>query len=205
MKGGETTIPLIHTHIHEYVYTNILTFIFKEKMNFLDKHLCLLSKIPCVLGLIFVYYIYIKYTTMELIYFILGFLFTVTGYGIVLLYKTQSSHKSLLDELYKSQDLFSKQFEVYNDRNSLLTSEIKQVSEEYNSIQKQLKTDAYEGNTKLNDRITVLSRLFNEQGNRNKQLFDLADKQLRQNQNEIQQCNNTLKKIVDDPTVLARY
>lgn len=142
---------------------------------------------------------------MELIYFILGFLFTVTGYGIVLLYKTQSSHKSLLDELYKSQDLFSKQFEVYNDRNSLLTSEIKQVSEEYNSIQKQLKTDAYEGNTKLNDRITVLSRLFNEQGNRNKQLFDLADKQLRQNQNEIQQCNNTLKKIVDDPTVLARY
>jgi len=142
---------------------------------------------------------------MELIYFILGFLFTVTGYGIVLLYKTQSSHKSLLDELYKSQDFFSKQFEVYNDRNSLLTSEIKQVSEEYNSIQKQLKTDAYEGNTKLNDRITVLSRLFNEQGNRNKQLFDLADKQLRQNQNEIQQCNNTLKKIVDDPTVLARY
>tara|TARA_B100000780_G_scaffold261257_1_gene213597 strand:- start:4696 stop:5124 length:429 start_codon:yes stop_codon:yes gene_type:complete len=142
---------------------------------------------------------------MELIYFILGFLFTVTGYGIVLLYKTQSSHKSLLDELYKSQDLFSKQFEVYNDRNSLLTSEIKQVSEEYNSIQKQLKTDAYEGNTKLNDRITVLSKLFNEKGNRNKQLFDLADKQLRQNQNEIQQCNNTLKKIVDDPTVLARY
>ena len=33
----------------------------------------------------------------------------------------------------------------------------------------------------------------------------MADKQLRQNQNEIQQATNTLKKIVDDPTVLARY
>ena len=63
----------------------------------------------------------------------------------------------------------------------------------------------YEGNTKLNDRITELAELFNEQGNRNKRLFDMADKQLRQQQNEIQQATNTLKKIVDDPTTLARY
>ena len=142
---------------------------------------------------------------MELIYFILGFLFTVTGYGIVLLYKTQSSHKALLDELYKSQDLSSKQFEVYVDRNSLLESQMKRVSEEYDNIQKQLKTDAYEGNTKLNDRITVLSRLFNEQGNRNKQLFDLADKQFIKYGVRLEQATATLKKIVDDPTVLARY
>jgi hypothetical protein len=33
----------------------------------------------------------------------------------------------------------------------------------------------------------------------------MADKQLRQQQTEIQQANNTLKKIVDDPTILARY
>ena len=33
----------------------------------------------------------------------------------------------------------------------------------------------------------------------------MTDKQLRQQQNEIQQATNTLKKIVDDPTVLARY
>jgi len=68
-----------------------------------------------------------------------------------------------------------------------------------------MKTDAYAGNTKLNGRITELAGLFNEQGNRNQSLFDMADKQLRQNQNEIQQCNNTLKKIIDDPTTLARY
>ena len=72
-------------------------------------------------------------------------------------------------------------------------------------IQKQMENDAYEGNTKLNERITSVTELFNEQGNRNKRLFDMADKQLRQNQNEIQQANNTLKKIIDDPTTLARY
>jgi hypothetical protein len=82
---------------------------------------------------------------------------------------------------------------------------MKEISEEYNNVQIQMKTDAYEGNTKLNGRITELAELFNEQGNRNKRLFDIADKQLRQQQNEIQQAANTLKKIVDDPSTLARY
>ena len=82
---------------------------------------------------------------------------------------------------------------------------MKKISEEYNNVQIQMKTDAYEGNTKLNGRITELAELFNEQGNRNKRLFDIADKQLRQQQNEIQQAANTLKKIVDDPSTLARY
>ena len=40
---------------------------------------------------------------------------------------------------------------------------------------------------------------------KNKGLFDMADKQLIQNQREIQQVSNTVKKIVDDPTILARY
>jgi hypothetical protein len=33
----------------------------------------------------------------------------------------------------------------------------------------------------------------------------MTDKRLREQQNEIQQATNTLKKIVDDPIVLARY
>lgn len=82
---------------------------------------------------------------------------------------------------------------------------MKEISEEYNNVQIQMKTDAYEGNTQLNKRITELAELFNEQGNRNKRLFDIADKQLRQQQNEIQQAANALKKIVDDPSTLARY
>tara|TARA_R110000765_G_scaffold137571_1_gene237235 strand:- start:303 stop:557 length:255 start_codon:yes stop_codon:yes gene_type:complete len=82
---------------------------------------------------------------------------------------------------------------------------LKKISEYYKDVQEQIKKDAYVGNTKLNERITELAELFNEQGNRNKRLFDMADKQLRQQQNEIQQATNTLKKIVDDPTTLARY
>ena len=82
---------------------------------------------------------------------------------------------------------------------------MKEISEYYMGVQKQMEEDAYEGNTKLNERITELAGLFNEQGNRNKRLFDMTDKQLRQQQNEIHQSTLTLKKIVDDPTVLARY
>jgi|TARA_B110000238_G_scaffold191735_1_gene226258 hypothetical protein len=142
---------------------------------------------------------------MELIYFILGFLFTVTGYGIVLLTKTKSSHTSLLGELHACRDLTHQQFDSSVAKHNKLEGDIKKISEYYIDVQKQMENDAYEGNTKLNGRITELAELFNEQGNRNKRLFDMADKQLRQQQNEIQQATNTLKKIVDDPTTLARY
>ena len=142
---------------------------------------------------------------MELIYFILGFLFTVTGYGIVLLTKTKSSHTALLKELHSYRDLSFQQFDRSVEKSNKLEENMKEISEYYMGVQKQIKEDAYEGNTQLNQRITELAELFNEQGNRNKRLFDMADKQLRQNQNEIQQATNTLKKIVDDPTVLARY
>ena len=142
---------------------------------------------------------------MELIYFILGFLFTVTGYGIVLLTKTKSSHTTLLKELHSYRDTSFQQFDRSVSGQSRLEKEMKEISEYYNDVQRQMENDAYEGNTKLNGRITELAELFNEQGNRNKRLFDMADKQLRQQQNEIQQATNTLKKIVDDPTTLARY
>lgn len=142
---------------------------------------------------------------MELLYFILGFLFTVTGYGIVLLTKTKSSHTTLLKELHSYRDLSFQQFDRSVAKHSKLESNMKEISEYYNDVQKQMEEDAYEGNTKLNERITQLAEVFNEQGNRNKRLFDMTDKQLRQQQAEIQQATLTLKKIVDDPTVLARY
>ena len=146
-----------------------------------------------------------KYTTMELIYFLLGFLSTATGYGIVLLTKTKSSHTLLLEELHSYGEISRKEFDNILNLSHKLEKDINEVSEYYIGVQQKIETDAYEGNTQLNKRITELAELFNEQGNRNKSLFDMADKQLRQQQNEIQQANNTLKKIVDDPTILARY
>ena len=142
---------------------------------------------------------------MELIYFLLGFLSTATGYGIVLLTKTKSSHTSLLEELHSYGEISRKEFDNVLSLSHKLKKDIDEVSEYYIGVQQKMETDAYEGNTQLNKRITELAELFNEQGNRNKSLFDMADKQLRQQQIEIQQANNTLKKIVDDPTILARY
>ena len=142
---------------------------------------------------------------MELIYFLLGFLSTATGYGIVLLTKTKSSHTLLLEELHSYGEISRKEFDNILNLSHKLKKDIDEVSEYYIGVQQKIETDAYEGNTQLNKRITELAELFNEQGNRNKRLFDIADKQLRQQQNEIQQASNTLKKIVDDPSTLARY
>ena len=142
---------------------------------------------------------------MELIYFLLGFLSTATGYGIVLLTKTKSSHTSLLEELHSYGEISRKEYDNVLNLSHKLKKDIDEVSEYYIGVQQKMETDAYEGNTQLNKRITELAELFNEQGNRNKSLFDMADKQLRQQQIEIQQANNTLKKIVDDPTILERY
>ena len=142
---------------------------------------------------------------MELIYFILGFLSTATGYGIVLLTKTKSSHNTLLEALHSYEEISRKEFNSVLNLSHELKKDIDEVSEYYKDVQEQIKKDAYVGNTKLNERITELAGLFNEQGNKNKRLFDMADKQLRQNQDEIQRAVNTLKKIIDDPTTLARY
>lgn len=142
---------------------------------------------------------------MELIYFILGFISTVTGYGIVLLVKTKSSHISLLEELHEDTLIRNEHYELNYLNNREIQTKLKKVSENYRIIQKQLETDAYEGNKKLNDRITALTKSFNEQGNKNKRLFDMADEQFIKTQREIQQINNTVKKIVDDPNTLARY
>ena len=142
---------------------------------------------------------------MELIYFILGFLFTVTGYGIVLLHKTKSSHTTLLEEITLLLDHIHTFEESINDDYENTQTQMNEISGKYNKIQKIMEDDKYSGMVKINERITSVTELFNEQGNRNKRLFDMADKQLRQNQNEIQQANNTLKKIIDDPTTLARY
>ncbi len=142
---------------------------------------------------------------MELIYFILGFLSTATGYGIVLLHKTKSSHTTLLEEITLLLDHIHTFEESINDDYENTQTQMNEISGKYNKIQKIMEDDKYSGMVKINERITSVTELFNEQGNRNKRLFDMADKQLRQNQNEIQQANNTLKKIIDDPTTLARY
>ena len=142
---------------------------------------------------------------MELIYFTLGFLFTVTGYGIVLLTKTKSSYTTLLDELHSYEEISNKEYEVIHNRCHTFEKSIEQVSEYYKGIQKQMEHDAYEGNSKLNERITELAGLFNGQGNSNKKLFDVADNQLRNMNMDITLLKKRLKTQSDDPTFNSRY
>jgi hypothetical protein len=80
-----------------------------------------------------------------------------------------------------------------------------EICGKYSKIQRKMEDDKYSGMVKINERMTEITELINFQEKRNKRLFDVADKQLLQNQRDIQQVNNTLTKIVDDPKILARY
>ena len=142
---------------------------------------------------------------MELIYFILGFLSTATGYGIVLLTKTKSSHTTLLEEITLLLDHINTFEESTSDDYENTQTQIKEISEYYKGIQKQMEHDAYEGNSKLNERITELAGLFNGQGNSNKKLFDVADNQLRNMNMDITLLKKRLKTQSDDPTFNSRY
>jgi hypothetical protein len=107
--------------------------------------------------------------------------------------------------LNEYKDISSYQFELTTDKNTELEKKLKEISEYYVDVQQQMDKDAYEGNAELNQRIVNLIETVNVLEKKNKGLFDMADKQLIQNQREIQQVSNTVKKIVDDPTILARY
>ena len=146
-----------------------------------------------------------KKWTMELIYFISGVLTVGTVYGVLLLRKVKSSYDEVLEESSRLYSLTQMTQDEISGKFDSVREQLIEVLDNNEKLGKQMSDDAYAGNTELNERITELAGLFNEQGNRNKSLFDMADKQLRQNQREIQQANSTLKKIVDDPTTLARY
>ena len=73
---------------------------------------------------------------MELIYFILGFLSTATGYGIVLLTKTKSSHTTLLEEITLLLDHINTFEESINDNYENAQTQIGEISGKYNKIQK---------------------------------------------------------------------
>ena len=142
---------------------------------------------------------------MELLYFISGILTVGTIYGVLLFRQIKSSHTTLLEELHSYGEISRKEFDNILNLSQELKKDIDEVSEYYNSVQEQMTTDAYEGNIKLNQRITDLSKTFNQQGNNNKKLFGVADSQLRKINSDIQILNGALKRFQDDPDLKARY
>jgi uncharacterized protein YggU (UPF0235/DUF167 family) len=142
---------------------------------------------------------------MELIYFISGILTVGTVYGVLLLRKVKSSHTELLESSSQLLDLTQTTREnvlgKFNDANKRMI----RINEENEKLIKQMNDDAYVGNTELNQRITDLAKVFNQQGNANKKLFDVADSQFRKINSDIQILNGALKRFQDDPNLKARY
>ena len=82
---------------------------------------------------------------------------------------------------------------------------VQRKNEQQEKLIEQMQNDSYTGNTELNQRITDLAKVFNQQGNANKKLFDVADSQFRKINSDIQILNGALKRFQDDPNLKARY
>jgi len=142
---------------------------------------------------------------MELIYFISGVLTVGTVYGVLLLRKVKSSYDEVLEESSRLYSLTQMTQDEISGKFDSVRGQLIEVLDNNEKLGKQMSDDAYAGNTELNQRITDLSKTFNQQGNNNKKLFDVADSQFRKINSDIQILNGALKRFQDDPDLKARY
>ena len=142
---------------------------------------------------------------MELIYFISGVLTVGTVYGVLLLRKVKSSYDEVLEESSRLYSLTQMTQDEISGKFDSVREQLIEVLDNNEKLGKQMSNDAYAGNTELNQRITDLSKTFNQQGNNNKKLFDVADSQFRKINSDIQILNGALKRFQDDPDLKARY
>ena len=142
---------------------------------------------------------------MELIYFISGVLTVGTVYGVLLLRKVKSSYDEVLEESSRLYSLTQMTQDEISGKFDSVREQLIEVLDNNEKLGKQMSDDAYAGNTELNQRITDLSKTFNQQGNNNKKLFDVADSQFRKINSDIQILNGALKRFQDDPDLKARY
>ena len=135
---------------------------------------------------------------MELIYFILGFLFTVTGYGVVLLYKTKSSHTVLLEKLQSQSNISSL-------REAEVIGNIEDLSMTLNDIQVSMKKDQYKSLSDINKRINNLDQVTTSINSNLKESNRVFTKNISTAMTKYQHLQTQVKQLGQDPNMTSRY
>ena len=135
---------------------------------------------------------------MELIYFILGFLFTVTGYGIVLLYKTKSSHMVLLERLQSQSNISSL-------REAEVIGNIEDLNMTLNDIQVSMKKDQYKSLSDINKRINNLDQVTASINSNLKESNRVFTKNISTAMTKYQHLQTQVKQLGQDPNMTSRY
>lgn len=135
---------------------------------------------------------------MELIYFILGFLFTVGAYGVILFKKTKASHAVLLDR-------YQMQTNISALREAELAGEIECLKLMVNDIQTNMEKDQYESLSAVNKTINELQLTVNTNTKNIKYSDSTFNKNITNAFNEIMQLKNNLKALAQDPNMSSTY
>tara|TARA_R110001592_G_scaffold358221_1_gene662465 strand:+ start:1109 stop:1537 length:429 start_codon:yes stop_codon:yes gene_type:complete len=142
---------------------------------------------------------------MELLYFISGILTVGTIYGVLLFRQIKSSHTTLLEEINQHKDSTHDFTNNMDTELLIISNELENISGYYTNVKNQMEEDNYEGNVKLNQRITDIATEFNRQGNGNKQLFDTIDEMFKKTNNDISQLKLRTKGLGDNRNAIDRY
>lgn len=180
---GKTTLSLLHTHIHKYVYTNLLT-------HFLQNSVGSLIGVR-ILG-------YIKNKKMELLYFISGILSVGITYGIILLRNVKSSHTELLEKHQSQSNISSIRFDEYRD-------DLDDLNILLGDIQDKMEKDQYESVSIINKEMKGLGTTLNDTINRMEFAMKSNEKNFSTVFNDVQQIKSNLKALGQDPSMLNRY
>ena len=119
---------------------------------------------------------------METIYFIIGVLSTVLGYGVYILHTVKKSHTNLLNELDVHKNFLSHKYK----ESKMNKDSYKQIGTVNNSLEKHI------GN-------------FNSYKETSDKLFYTADTQLKKLFEQHSELNEKLKTLSNDPNFISRY
>ena len=135
---------------------------------------------------------------MELIYFISGVLSVGVIYGVRLLRGVKSSHTELL-ERYQSQSNIS------SIRNADLDDQLDGLKLLIGDIQSKMENDQYKNLSELNKKNQELSGLINKVQSDLKESNRVFNKNIVDVSNRINQLNQNLNKLGQDPNLVSRY
>mgnify|MGYP000097162117 FL=1 len=135
---------------------------------------------------------------MEIIYFILGVVFAISVYGVVVVQKVKTSYLEVLDTQEKMRiDVTS----FITDINSKVNKSL----EDTNQIKEELTTDSYKGFSELSKQFLGLKELTDLTSHNFITHKSQADNQNSKILSSITALKRHLKSMNQDPNMLNRY
>ena len=142
---------------------------------------------------------------METIYFIIGVLSTVLGYGVYILHTVKKSHTNLLNELDVHKNFLSHKYQESIQAYERANKQVGEIKRYVTDIQDKMNKDSYEQIGTVNNSLEKHIGNFNSYKETPDKLFYTADTQLKKLFEQHSELNEKLKTLSNDPNFISRY